>query len=80
MIIDIVQIGNSQGIRIPKAILEECGINKKIDLEVKGHTITIKPVEVRKGWEEAFKEMRSKGDDTLLIEDSTDIDNGGWEW
>ena len=56
MILDIVQIGNSQGIRIPKSILEECGINKKIDLEVKNNTITIKPVEIRKGWEEAFKE------------------------
>jgi antitoxin MazE len=42
MILDIVQIGNSQGIRIPKSILEECGINKKIDLEVKNNTITIK--------------------------------------
>jgi antitoxin MazE len=49
MILDIVQIGNSQGIRIPKSILEECGINKKIDLEVKNNTITIKPVEIRKG-------------------------------
>ena len=80
MIIDIVQIGNSQGIRIPKNILEECGINEKIDLEVKNNTITIKPVDVRKGWEEAFKEMNVKGDDTLIIEDSIDIDNGGWEW
>ena len=80
MILDIVQIGNSQGIRIPKAILEECGINKKIDLEVKDHTITIKPVEIRKGWEDAFKEMHAKGDDTLLIEDSTDLDDGGWGW
>ena len=80
MILDIVQIGNYQGIRIPKSILEECGINKKIDLEVKNNTITIKPVEIRKGWEEAFKEMHVKGDDALLIEDSTDMDNGGWEW
>ena len=48
--------------------------------QINNNTITIKPVEIRKGWEEAFKEMHVKGDDALLIEDSTDMDNGGWEW
>ena len=82
MIIDIVKIGNSQGIRIPKSILQECGITKKIDLEVKGHDICLKPVNPRVGWEKAFKKMRDNEDDQLLIDDTIDLDNEGedWEW
>ena len=29
----IIQIGNSQGIRIPKVLLEESGISGEVDLE-----------------------------------------------
>ena len=35
---------------------------------------------LRKDWEESFKKMNEKDDDTLLIKDSIDIDNGDWEW
>ncbi len=82
MILDIVKIGNSQGIRIPKSILEECGIAEKVEVEVKNHNIFIKPINPRSGWEESFKKMRKNDDDKLLIEDNVDLDNveGDWEW
>ena len=82
MILDIVKIGNSQGIRIPKIILEECGISEQIDIEVKNHSILIKPVNPRKNWEEAFKKMRKNEDDKMLIDDNVDLENedGEWEW
>lgn len=82
MIIDIVKIGNSQGIIIPKNLLEECGITKKVDVEIKNHTIYIKSVNPRNGLAESFKEMRKSGDDKLLIEDNIDLEaiDGDWEW
>jgi antitoxin MazE len=81
MILDIIKIGNSQGIRIPKNILKECGIQDKIDLEIKGHNILIKPLKTREGWEESFKEMRENNDDSLLISDDLDLEIGDdWEW
>ena len=32
MILSIVQIGNSRGIRLPKAVLEQCRITDKVEL------------------------------------------------
>jgi len=78
----IISIGNSKGIRIPKAILEECHIEKEVTLEVKDKNIIVKPVkkEVRKNWEHYFKKMKEHNEDQLLIDDSIDLDTGDWEW
>ena len=78
----IIPIGNSKGIRIPKAILEQCNINKEVSLEVKGNCIIIKPVKnkSRKGWDYYFKMMKEKKEDKLLINDQIDLEMEGWEW
>lgn len=66
----IINIGNSKGIRIPKTILKKYNIQDKINLILEEDFIVIKPVEEpRKGWEEAFKEMHENGDDKLLMDD-----------
>lgn len=66
----IINIGNSKGIRIPKTILKKYNIQDKINLILEEDFIVIKPIkEPRKGWEEAFKEMHENGDDKLLIDD-----------
>lgn len=66
----IINIGNSKGIRIPKTILKKYNIQDKINLILEEDFIVIKPIEEpRKGWEEAFKEMHENGDDKLLIDD-----------
>lgn len=80
----IVQIGNSQGIRIPKPLLEQSGISTDVELEVEKHQITIRPIQsVRSGWDKAFKLMAQNGDDTLA--DDADIiahswDEDEWTW
>ncbi len=78
----IVPIGNSKGIRIPKAILEQCQIEKEVELEVKGDKIIIAPVasEPRKGWERAFKQMHDAKDDVLVVSDAIDLNVEDWEW
>ena len=82
MLISVVQIGNSKGIRIPKAILEQCNIHDQIELEVENGKIILEPVHdsPRKGWDEAFREMAENNDDHLLIFDGVDIDMEDWEW
>ncbi len=82
MQLNIVQIGNSKGIRIPKAILEQCQIEDQVDLEVENGRIILEPKKKtpREGWAKAFKDMRSNQDDALLIDDSVDIDSDDWEW
>ncbi len=78
----IVPIGNSKGIRIPKIILEQCHIEKEVDLEVKDNNIIIKPFkkETRKDWEIHFRKMREEKEDRLTIDDKIDLDMKGWEW
>lgn len=82
MLVSVVQIGNSKGIRLPKAIIEQCEINDKLEMEIKNNEIILKAVKKtpREGWAEKFKEMAENGDDKLAIEDSIDIDMKNWEW
>ncbi|MDZ4699086.1 MAG: AbrB/MazE/SpoVT family DNA-binding domain-containing protein [Rhodothermales bacterium] len=61
----IIQIGNSQGIRIPKPLLES-GLSGEVELEVANNTIVIQAVSrPRKDWDAAFASMAEQGDDVL---------------
>lgn len=81
MILPVVRIGNSKGIRIPKAILEQCRITDQVDVEVHKENITLKRhKKPREGWAEQMKKMRRRGEDDLLIPDNVDLDSEGWEW
>jgi antitoxin MazE len=80
----IVSIGNSKGIRIPKAILQQCGIGSEVKLEVKGGRIVLSPIDSvpRQGWREALGKMHAVGEDAPLWPDGLDLDLDldGWEW
>ena len=52
----VISIGNSKGLRIPKAILKQCGIQDMVDLQVTNKGLIISPAKrPRTGWEEAIK-------------------------
>lgn len=76
MIARLVPIGNSRGIRIPKAILEQCEISESVELAVKGRQIIVSPVreQPRQGWRKAVARMSAAGDDQLLIPDAFEDD------
>jgi antitoxin MazE len=78
----IVKIGNSQGIRIPKLLLEQSGIHTEVEIEAQGDHLTIRTVRrLRMGWDEAFAKMAEQCDDVLLDEVNTnDWDQLEWEW
>lgn len=52
----ITHIGNSKGIIIPKAIIEQCGFKERVNLEVKDNCLVISPQtdRLRQGWSEAI--------------------------
>lgn len=80
---EIIKIGNSRGLRIPKAILEQCGLEKMVNISVKEHSLIITPYEEpRKGWEQAFQLMAQQKDDTLLDSDLPphSWDEEEWQW
>lgn len=79
----VIKIGNSQGLRIPKPILEQTGIIDDVEIEVEKNQIIIRPIKnVREGWDAAFKIMGEKGDDeTILGENiSHSWDDEEWQW
>ena len=80
MNISIIPIGNSKGIRLPKAILDKYNIEDEVELVLEKDCIVLKPkASPRKGWEESFKEMHENGDDQLLIDDVFEDENfEGW--
>jgi antitoxin MazE len=68
----LISIGNSRGIRIPKAILQQCDMSDEVELAVEGRQIILSPTgkQPRKGWREAAARMAAAGDDELLIPDA----------
>ncbi len=84
MVTKIVPIGNSRGIRIPKAMLEHCGFGEEVELQAKKGTLILRPVKApRAGWVDAFGQMAATGDDHLVHEDAptaTKFDAEEWQW
>jgi antitoxin MazE len=79
----VIKIGNSQGLRIPKPILEQTGILEDVEIEVEKDQIIIRPVKnVREGWDAAFKKMADLGDDEPVIADNitNSWDEEDWQW
>lgn len=81
----IVQIGNSQGIRIPKALLEQSGLNNDVELEVKDRQIIIRTSrKPREDWESKFSAMAENADDELLDKETlahqSKWDENEWTW
>ncbi|MCD6116546.1 AbrB/MazE/SpoVT family DNA-binding domain-containing protein [bacterium] len=81
----IIKIGNSRGIRLPKVILHQIGIDDEVDLEVDRDRIVLKPIHrPRSSWRESFQRMHLKSDDQLLdgneIVFQTSWDRDEWIW
>jgi len=79
----IVRIGNSQGVRIPKPLLEQTGLGEEVELEVRSDEIVIRAArQPRDGWEASFRRMASEGDDHLLDADvvASEWDAEDWTW
>lgn len=80
----IVRIGNSQGVRIPKPLLEQSGLGEDVELRVEEDRIVILPAgKPRQGWADAFRNMADREDDVLLdlaTLPPTEWDVEEWGW
>ena len=78
----LIKIGNSRGIRLPKSVIEQAGIDQEVELEVHENQIIISTARnPREGWDEACRLMAQRGDDALLDPPTpTRFDEEEWEW
>jgi len=81
----LIRIGNSQGVRIPKPVIEEIGLSEEIEMILKDNQIILRSVDqTRKGWDSAFEKIAEESDDQLIdrkeIETPSEWDKAEWTW
>ncbi|MEX2261515.1 MAG: AbrB/MazE/SpoVT family DNA-binding domain-containing protein [Bryobacteraceae bacterium] len=80
---EIVRIGNSRGIRIPKPVIEQCGFGDTVQLHIENDRLVIAADRApRQGWAEAFQTAGTAVDDELMLEPAPKnrFDREEWEW
>ncbi len=79
---ELIRIGNSRGIRIPKPLIEQCGLRDAVELRVENERIIISPERMpREGWKEQFQAAGPSAADELLLETGTsEFDRKEWQW
>jgi antitoxin MazE len=83
MKLDLVRIGNSRGIRIPKPLIEQCGFGDSVELYAENERLFIARRRYpRQGWKEAFAAAGSSAHDPLLLESlpPNEFDAKEWTW
>ena len=86
---NIVQIGNSKGVRIPKALIEQLKFEMTVEFEILPEGLLLRPIKEkskhpREGWEEMFQNALAKeGDDSHEFADwnlpnLTEFDEKEW--
>lgn len=79
---NLVAIGNSRGIRIPKSVIEQTGLKDEVEIDVRGSELVIRSArKPREGWDELCRELAARGEDKLLdAETPTVWDETEWTW
>ena len=84
MHVELIRIGNSRGIRIPKSVIDQCGFGASVDLKIEeGRVILARDRKPREGWKEAVLAARGTiPSDELLLEDipEQEFDHDEWTW
>ena len=63
----LVRIGNSRGVRLPKAIIAQAGLTDEVELDVRdGAVVIASATSARSGWADAARQMRQRDEDRLL--------------
>jgi len=77
----LIRIGNSRGVRLPKSVLEQAGLEGDLDIEVIDGAVVIRPAgKVREGWASAARDLSAGGEDEFSEWDSVTRDfDGEWE-
>lgn len=78
----IVRIGNSRGIRLPKTLLQEAQLEDEVELQAEpGRILISRATKPRAGWAEAAQRMRDRDEDRLLDPPTpTRFDKEEWTW
>mgnify|MGYP006294234763 CR=1 FL=1 len=72
----LVRIGNSRGVRLPKAVIDQARLEEDLDVEVRGNAVIIRPANrLRETWAEAAAACHDRQEDDLADWDATTGDD-----
>lgn len=79
---ELISIGNSRGIRIPKPLIEEAGLGRTVDLRIENGRLVISARHrPREGWEQMFAQAGPAAPEILLdIPEGNIFDREEWKW
>jgi antitoxin MazE len=84
VIAKLVRIGNSRGVRIPKAMIEQAGLTDDIEMIVRPGEVVLQPRRVRRaGWADSIKaavEARGHDVDEEFLSLPSDFGEEEWTW
>jgi antitoxin MazE len=78
----IVRIGNSQGIRVPRPLIEQAQLPEEVELHAEPGRLIVRAARgAREGWADSARAMRARGEDGLLdAPTATAFDDEEWTW
>jgi antitoxin MazE len=78
----LTRVGNSRGIRIPKPLIDQCGLAGDLELRVTAEGLVIAPHRpARLGWKHAFVRGVTAHDEPLLKDlPPSRFDREEWKW
>lgn len=77
----LIQIGNSMGVRIPKPIIKQAGLDiGEIEMKLREDGILLTPSkQKRAGWSDVAK-MQNLQEKEELFKGNNNFDNEHWKW
>ena len=77
-----MRIGNSRGIRVPRALLEQANLREEVELYAEPGQIVVRSAsQTRAGWAETARAVRDRDQDGMLDPPTpTRFDQDEWEW
>lgn len=77
----LIRIGNSRGLRLPKAVIDQVGLENEVELCVEGSRIVITAAApARCGWAEAACRLGAGSRGLLNPGSPTRFDEDEWQW
>ena len=78
----LIQIGNSRGVRLPRAVIEQAGLVDEVLILVRDREVILRPAEApRAGWEEALRQHGPPEDaDLEFLEIPNRFEDEEWSW
>jgi antitoxin MazE len=77
----LVRIGNSRGLRLPKAVIDQVGLGEDIELRVENDRLIITAARPpRTGWADAARRLAAESRGLLDAPSPTRFDEDEWRW